>query len=206
MSGTLFIVSSPSGGGKTSLIRALVEHMPNLGTSLSFTTRPKRPDEIDGVHYKFISEAQFLELRNQDEFLEWALVFGHYYGTSKSWIEQHLKQGLDLFLAIDWQGARQLRAAIKHCKSVFILPPSLPTLEARLLARKQDALDVIQQRMEKARDEITHHTEYDYVIINEDFDAATRELAAIVTATRLSVESQMARHREVFSQLLAKRT
>lgn len=204
MSGTLFIVSSPSGGGKTSLIRALIEHMPNLGTSLSFTTRQQRPEEIDGVHYKFISEARFLELRNQGEFLEWALVFGHYYGTSKSWIEQHLKQGLDLFLAIDWQGARQLREAFTQCKSVFILPPSLPTLEARLLARKQDSLEVIQQRMEKAKDEITHYNEYDYVIINEDFDTATRELAAIVTAARLSVEAQQMRQHEVFSQLLAK--
>lgn len=200
MSGTLFIVSSPSGGGKTSLIRALIESMSNLGTSLSFTTRQQRPEEIDGVHYKFISEAKFLELRNQGEFLEWALVFGHYYGTSKSWIEQHLKQGLDLFLAIDWQGARQLRATFKHCKSVFILPPSLPTLEARLLARKQDALDVIQQRMEKAKDEIMHYHEYDYVIINEDFDVATRELAAIVTATRLTVEAQQIRFREMLSQ------
>ena len=203
MSGTLFIVSSPSGGGKTSLIRALIEHMPNLTTSLSFTTRQQRPEEIDGVHYKFISESQFLELRNQEEFLEWALVFGHYYGTSKSWIDQRLKQGLDLFLAIDWQGARQLRATFKQCKSIFILPPSLQTLEARLLARKQDSLEVIKQRMEKAKDEITHYSEYDYVIINEDFEVATRELAAVVTAARLTVEAQQIRHREIIDLLKA---
>ena len=202
MSGTLFIVSSPSGGGKTSLIRALIESMPNLATSLSFTTRPQRPDEIDGVHYQFITEQQFVTLRDQGEFLEWALVFGHYYGTSKSWIDQRLKQGLDLFLAIDWQGARQLRAAFKHCKSIFILPPSLQTLEARLLARKQDSLEVIKQRMEKAKDEITHYCEYNYVIINEDFDVAARELAAIVTAARLTIEAQQVRYREVLSKLL----
>lgn len=203
MSGTLFIVSSPSGGGKTSLIRALIESMPNLGTSLSFTTRPKRPDEIDGVHYQFVSEERFTRLREHGEFLEWAFVFGYYYGTSKTWIEQHLKQGMDLFLAIDWQGARQIRAVFKQCKTVFILPPSLQTLEARLLARKQDSLEVIKQRMEKAKDEITHYDEYDYVIINEDFDVATRELAAVVTATRLTVESQRIRHRDVI-ELLAK--
>lgn len=203
MSGTLFIVSSPSGGGKTSLIRALIESMPNLGTSLSFTTRPKRPDEIDGVHYQFISEEHFVTLREQGEFLEWAFVFGYYYGTSKTWIEQHLQQGMDLFLAIDWQGARQLRAVFAQCKTVFILPPSLQTLEARLLARKQDALEVIKQRMEKAKDEITHYNEYDYVIINEDFDVATRELAAVVTAARLTVEAQQIRHRDII-ELLAK--
>ncbi len=203
MSGTLFIVSSPSGGGKTSLIRALIHSMPNLGTSLSFTTRPKRPDEIDGVHYQFISEERFIALREQGEFLESAFVFGYHYGTSKTWIEQHLKQGMDLFLAIDWQGARQIRAVFKQCKTVFILPPSLPTLEARLLARKQDSLEVIQQRMEKAKDEITHYHEYDYLIINEDFDVATRELAAIVTAARLTVEAQQVRHRGVI-ELLAK--
>ncbi len=202
MSGTLFIVSSPSGGGKTSLIRALIESMPNLATSLSFTTRPQRPDEIDGVHYQFITEQQFVTLRDQGEFLEWALVFGHYYGTSKSWIDQRLKQGLDLFLAIDWQGARQLRSAFKHCKTIFILPPSLQTLEARLLARKQDSLEVIKQRMEKAKDEITHYCEYNYVIINEDFDVAARELAAIVTAARLTIEAQQVRYREVLSKLL----
>lgn len=203
MSGTLFIISSPSGGGKTSLVRALIETMPNLATSLSFTTRPQRPDEIDGVHYQFISEERFVELREQGEFLEWAFVFGYYYGTSKTWIQQHLQKGMDLFLAIDWQGARQIRAVFKRCKAVFILPPSLQTLEARLLARKQDSLEVVQQRMEKARDEMLHYNEYDYVIINEDFDMATRELAAIVTATRLTVEAQKIRHRDII-ELLAK--
>ncbi len=203
MSGTLFIVSSPSGGGKTSLIRSLIESMPKLGASLSFTTRPKRPDEIDGVHYQFISEEQFIALRAQDEFLEWALVFGHYYGTSKSWIDQRLKQGLDLFLAIDWQGARQLRTVFKQCKSVFILPPSLQTLEARLLARKQDSLEEIKQRMEKAKDEMTHYSEYDYVIVNEDFDVAARELTAIVMAARLTVEAQQARYQALFHEFRA---
>lgn len=202
MSGTLFIVSSPSGGGKTSLIRALIESMPNLGTSLSFTTRPQRPDEIDGVHYQFISEERFVALREQGEFLEWAFVFGYYYGTSKTWVQQHLQQGMDLFLAIDWQGARQIRAVFQQCKTIFILPPSLPTLEARLLARKQDSLDVIQRRMEKAKDEIAHYNEYDYVIINEDFEVAARELAAVVTAARLTVEAQQARHRDMLERCL----
>lgn len=201
MSGTLFIISSPSGGGKTSLVRALIETMPNLGTSLSFTTRPKRLDEIDGVHYQFITLEQFDRLREQGEFLEWAQVFGHCYGTSKTWIDQRLKQGMDLFLAIDWQGARQIRAVFKQCKTVFILPPSLPTLEARLLARQQDSLEVIKDRMDKAKDEIAHYHEYDYVIINEDFEVATRELAAVVTAARLTVEAQQVRHKDVFDKL-----
>jgi guanylate kinase len=201
MSGTLFIVSSPSGGGKTSLVRALIETMPNLATSLSCTTRPQRPDEIDGVHYQFISEEKFLNWREKGEFLEWAHVFGHYYATSKTWIEQHLQQGMDIFLAIDWQGARQLRTSFQPCKSVFILPPSLQTLEARLLARKQDSLEVIKQRMEKAKAEMSHYNEYDYVIINEDLDMATRELAAIVTAARLTIEAQQVRHKEVMERL-----
>lgn len=197
MSGTLFIVSSPSGGGKTSLIHAVIQNMPNLAVSLSFTTRPKRPDEIDGVDYQFISQEQFIALREQGEFLEWALVFGHYYGTSKSWITQHLQQGMDVFLAIDWQGARQLRAVFKPCKSIFILPPSLQTLEARLLARKQDAPDVISQRMIKAKEEISHYNEYEYLILNEDFNTAARELAAIVTAQRLTLAAQVIRCRDI---------
>ncbi len=202
MSGTLFIISSPSGGGKTSLVKALIETMPNLATSLSFTTRPRRPEEIDGVHYQFITEQAFAELKQNGEFLETAHVFGHHYGTSKTWVEARLQQGLDLFLAIDWQGARQLRHSCAHSRSIFILPPSLQTLEARLRARKQDAPEVIEERMRKAKEEISHYNEYDYVILNEDFDVATRELAAIVTATRLSMVVQQARYREVLFRLL----
>lgn len=202
MSGTLFIVSSPSGGGKTSLIHAVIQTMPNLAVSLSFTTRPRRPDEVDGVDYRFISEQQFLDLQKQGEFLESALVFGHYYGTSKTWITQHLQQGLDVFLAIDWQGARQIRAIFQPCQSIFILPPSMQTLEARLLARKQDTPDVIAQRMEKAKEEVTHYNEYEYLILNEDFNTAARELAAIVTAERLTLAAQQIHYRDILSQLL----
>lgn len=202
MSGTLFILSSPSGGGKTTLARALIESIPNIAASLSFTTRPQRADEIDGVHYQFISEERFIQLRDSGEFLEWAMVFGHYYGTSRSWVNSRLQQGLDLFLAIDWQGARQLRLSFPSCQTIFILPPSLPTLEARLRARQQDSPFVIQQRMDKAKDEMAHYTEYDYVIINEDFEVASRELMAIVMATRLRVEAQKTRHRELLSKLL----
>lgn len=202
MSGTLFIISSPSGGGKTSLVKALIETMPNLTTSLSCTTRPQRPDEIDGLHYQFISEAAFVELKAQGGFLETAYVFGQWYGTSKAWVETRLQQGLDLFLAIDWQGARQLGATFTQCQSIFILPPSLQTLEARLWARKQDAPEVIQQRMAKAKEEIAHYNEYDYVIVNEDFDTATRELSAIVTATRLRMAAQQLRYRQALSKLL----
>lgn len=202
MSGTLFIISSPSGGGKTSLVHAVIQTMSNVGVSLSYTTRPKRPDEIEGVDYQFVSEQQFMQLRDQGEFLESALVFDYYYGTSKTWIEQRLAQGLDLFLAIDWQGARQIRQLFKQCQSIFILPPSLQTLEERLRARKQDAPNVIQERMQKAKEEMSHYDEYDYVILNEDFNTAARELAAIVTASRLMLAVQKSRHHVVIQALI----
>lgn len=197
MLGTLFIISSPSGGGKTSLIHAVIQTVPNMGISLSYTTRPKRLDEIDGVDYQFISEQEFMRLRDQGEFLESAKVFEHYYASSKTWIERRLKQGLDLFLAIDWQGARQIRHLFKQCQSVFILPPSLQTLEERLRARKQDTPEIIQERMQKAKDEISHYAEYDYVILNQDFNTATHELAAIVTASRLTLVAQERRYQGV---------
>lgn len=203
--GTLFVVSAPSGAGKTSLITALVEEMPNLVISLSYTTRAKRMGELDGVHYNFINDATFDSLLSQNEFIEYAEVFGHRYATSHKWVAQRLEQGFDILLEIDWQGARQISTLFaKNSMSIFILPPSIATLEQRLLARKQDSSDVIKGRMAKAIAEMTHYPEYDYLVINEDFEIARRDLKAIITAERLKSERQSMRQQQMLSQLLAK--
>lgn len=203
--GTLFVVSAPSGAGKTSLITALVEEMPNLVISLSYTTRVKRSGELDGVHYNFIDDAKFDDLLGQGEFIEYAEVFGHRYGTSRKWVTEHLEQGFDILLEIDWQGARQISKVFgENSTSIFILPPSIATLEQRLLARKQDSSEVIKGRMAKAIAEMTHYPEYDYLVINEDFEIARRDLKAIITAERLKSKRQSMRQQQMLSQLLAK--
>ena len=204
MSGTLFIISAPSGGGKTSLITALVEEMPNLVISLSYTTRVARPGEIDGVHYQFVSQETYDALVAQNAFLETAEVFGHDYGTSRDWVKRHLQQGFDVLLEIDWQGAAQIKKqfANESC-SIFILPPSLAALESRLRVRKQDTNEVIQARMEKATAEMVHYSEYDYVVVNEDFHNARRDLKSIVTAERLKCARQQERHQAMLTQLLS---
>lgn len=190
--GTLFVISAPSGAGKTSLISALIEEMPNLIVSVSHTTRAPRPDEIDGVHYHFVTPGMYCQLEKQNIFLERASVFGHHYGTSREWVETHLAKGFDILLEIDWQGARQIKAQYKTSSvSIFILPPSLAILESRLRARKQDSNEVIRYRMEKASAEIAHYPEYDYLVFNEDFDIARRELKAIITAERLRTGRQV---------------
>lgn len=192
--GTLFVVSAPSGGGKTSLIDAVIQKLPHITRSLSHTTRPKRTGEVEGRDYCFVTPENFIQLRNQGEFLESALVFEHYYGTSKAWVNEKLQQGWDVFLAIDWQGARQVRLLFKKCLSIFILPPSLSILEERLYTRQQDAPSVIQERMDQAQAEISHYTEYDYLVFNQEFNVAVDELMTIVAAARLSVPSQQAHY------------
>jgi guanylate kinase len=193
MSGALFIVSSPSGGGKTSLIRALLEAEPELRFSVSYTTRAPRPGEINGREYHFVAPREFQRMLEGGEFLESAIVHGNHYGTSQKWIERELADGRDVLLEIDWQGAQQVRRLIRQAVSIFILPPSPEVLAARLKGRGQDGPEVVQRRLAAARDEISHVSEYDYVIINEDFNRAALDLRSIIRAERLKLARQLAR-------------
>ncbi len=199
--GSIFMVVAPSGAGKSTLVNALLARDPGIELSISYTTREPRPGEASGREYHFAEPAEFLARRARGEFLEWAEVHGHYYGTSRPWIEQRLDSGRDVLLEIDWQGARQVRSALPQSIGIFILPPSIEALEARLKKRGQDSPQVIARRLLAAGAEISHAAEFDYVIINEDFDHALGELGAIVTATRLRYASQLARHRQLFAQL-----
>ncbi|KKO46225.1 guanylate kinase [Arsukibacterium ikkense] len=203
-SGNLFIVSAPSGAGKSSLINALLKTHADMQVSVSHTTRAPRPGEVDGVHYHFISVEQFKKLIADNEFLEWAEVFGNYYGTSRSAIINNLRQGIDVFLDIDWQGARQIRQQAPGTLGIFILPPSMAALEQRLLQRGQDSEQVIAKRMAQAQSEMQHADEYEYLIINDDFNQALSELAHIVLSQRNSLQSQQSRHQTLMQQLLAK--
>jgi guanylate kinase len=191
MLGQLFVISAPSGAGKTSLIKALREHMPDLGLSVSHTTRPMRCGEVDGQHYHFVSVAQFEALIAAGAFVEHARVFDHYYGTSKAAIEQVLAAGQDLILEIDWQGAAQVRTLFPAVRSVFILPPSLDALAERLTARAQDDAQVIKRRLAEARREMQEYPHYDYLIINDEFALALSQLRAIFECERLRTPRQV---------------
>ena len=206
LAGNLFIISAPSGAGKSSLIQALLQRHNDMQVSVSHTTRAPRPGEQDGVHYHFVGVDAFKALIAKDEFFEWAEVFGNYYGTSKSAIRELLRQGIDVFLDIDWQGARQIKALEPSAKGIFILPPSLEELEQRLNKRGQDSSEVIAKRMAQAHSEMSHADEYEYLIINDNFDNALLELERIVLAQRNGYFSQAARQQVLLSQLLAKRT
>ena len=204
--GNLYILSAPSGAGKSSLINALLADLPRneVRLSISHTTRNPRPAEEDGVHYYFTTHAEFEALIEKDHFLEWAEVFGNYYGTSLPMIEKSLEQGVDVFLDIDWQGARQIRQKVSNVKTIFILPPSREELKNRLVGRGQDSEETIAKRMAEAESEISHYNEFDYVIVNDDFQQALAELKAILTAERLKLSSQEIRHKALIEQLLAK--
>ncbi len=203
--GTLYIVSAPSGAGKSSLISAMLEKNPNyaMKVSISHTTRSQRPGEVDGVHYHFVDKSHFEVLLAQGVFLEHAEVFGNYYGTSRVWIEDNLNKGIDVFLDIDWQGARQIREQMPQAKSIFILPPSNGELERRLNTRGQDSNEVIAKRMSEAKSEISHYNEYDYLIINDDFDAALMDFKAIIRAERLKQDKQAIKYNGMLKALLA---
>ncbi len=199
--GNLFMVVAPSGAGKSTLVNALLARDAALELSISFTTRAPRPKETDGREYHFVGVEEFLARRERGEFLESAEVHGHYYATSRAWIEERLHAGRDVLLEIDWQGARQVKGAFAQAVGIFILPPSIDALEARLHQRGQDAPAVITRRLLAAGAEIAHAPEFDYVIVNEDFELALAQLAAIVSATRLRYPTQVARHRTLFAQL-----
>lgn len=183
--GMLFVVSAPSGAGKTSLVKALVECEPDLRLAVSFTTRAPRPGERDGVHYHFVDEQRFLSMEKDGAFLESAQVFGNRYGTAEATVQEELAAGRDLLVEIDWQGARQMRKRFPAAVSVFVLPPSPAALEGRLRGRGQDSEAVIAARMEKARDEMSHYDEYDFLVVNDVFDQALDELTCLVRAERL---------------------
>ena len=201
-SGCLFVLAAPSGGGKTSLVRALLEREPGIRLSVSYTTRPPRPGEQDGVHYHFVDAAKFTELQTSGEFLEHAHVHGNWYATSANWLRQEVQHGHDVLLEIDWQGAQQVRKLIPDAFHIFILPPSLASLKERLEKRGQDAPEVIARRMEAAREEMRHCGEFDYVIMNQDFARAVDDLSVIVRAARLTAQRQQVRHAALIAQLL----
>lgn len=201
--GTLYIFSAPSGAGKTSLVKALTSSLSDISVSVSHTTRPMREGEVDGVHYHFVDKAQFQSLVDQNQFLEHACVFGNDYGTSHAHLQEQLEQGQDIILEIDWQGGAQVRKLVPDSVSVFILPPSRQALEERLTGRGQDSPEVIHQRLQEAHEEMLHFGEYDYLIINDNFNHALQELSIIVQAKRLKVEKQKSTHRLLIDELLA---
>ena len=182
--GTLFIISAPSGAGKTSLVNEILGRMENIQASISHTTRDCRHGEQDGINYHFVDHDLFLNMIDENAFLEHAQVFGNYYGTSEQWVRATLAAGTDVILEIDWQGAEQVRRKFNESKSIFILPPSKKALRERLNGRGQDDADVIAKRIAAATEEMSHYVEADYLVINDDFEVASSELNAIITATR----------------------
>ena len=201
--GNLYIVSAPSGAGKTSLVKALLEAEPRVRVSVSHTTRAMRPGEVDGVNYHFVSREQFTAMLEQDAFLEHAQVFDNFYGTSQHWVEQTLAEGYDLILEIDWQGAQQVRRLMPQAKSIFILPPTQEALRHRLTNRGQDSGEIIERRMRDAVSEMSHYVEFDYLVINDDFGHALEDLKAIFRANQLLQTPQQMRHGGLLSELLA---
>jgi guanylate kinase len=199
--GNLFLVVAPSGAGKSTLVNALLAQDGAISLSISHTTRPPRPGDQNGREYHFVDVEEFKQRRARGEFLESAEVHGNFYATSRLWIEERVQAGGDVLLEIDWQGARQVKAVFPHAVGIFILPPSIEALAQRLRKRGQDSEAVINRRLLAAGSEIAHAPEADYVLINEDFNLALRQMSAIVTATRLRYGSQAARYHDLFAAL-----
>ena len=199
--GNLFVIAAPSGAGKTTLTRALLEREPSIRLSVSYTTRSPRPGERDGVDYHFVTVDRFTALKAAGEFLEFAHVHGNWYATSSTWLKSQVRSGQDVLLEIDWQGAAQVRTLIPTSVHIFILPPSLQALEERLIRRGQDDSSTIARRTEAAREEIRHCEEFNYVIINQDFATAVEDLNAIVRASRLRTSQQRLRHQALLAKL-----
>lgn len=200
MPGNLFVVVAPSGAGKTTLVEALLAREPNIHLSISYTTRAPRPGEQDGREYHFIDRTRFEKMIADGEFLEHANVYGNYYGTSKRWIERELAGDHDVMLEIDWQGAAQVRKLFAHMVGIFILPPSFDELRKRLQARGKDAPDAVERRMASARDEVSHVLEFEYIIVNERFEAAVSDLQSVVHAARVSRAQQAIRLSRLLDQ------
>ncbi|WP_457667093.1 guanylate kinase [Thiolapillus sp.] len=201
--GNLFIVSAPSGAGKTSLLRELLQANPGLVLSVSHTTRAPRPGEQDGVDYHFVSVDEFMALAGEGAFLEQAQVFDNYYGTSQAGVQSQLEEGLDVVLEIDWQGARQVRKIFPAAISIFVIPPSIAALRERLSGRGQDDETVIERRMRDAKNELSHYAEYDYLVVNDRFEDALDDLACIVRSERLRLEKNALRHAAALQEMLA---
>jgi guanylate kinase len=200
--GTLYIISAASGAGKTTLVSAVLQQVSDLEVSVSHTTRAPREGEVDGENYHFVDKEKFEAMVEDSEFFEYATVFGNMYGTSRQHIQEQLQKGKDVILEIDWQGARQIRQLMPDCKSVFIVPPSTAALRERLTSRGQDDEAVIERRMHEAISEMSHYVEFDYLIINDDFDEARDNLAAIIKGNRMLHEHQQQKHADLLAQLL----
>ena len=201
--GTLYVVSAPSGAGKTSLVKAMLKQDSEIVVSVSHTTRDMRPGEADGVDYNFVSMDQFNRMIEDADFLEFAEVFTNKYGTSQRWVEAQLEQGNDVILEIDWQGAQQIRRLMPNCLSIFILPPSREALEQRLTGRGTDSAEVIALRMSEAVSEMSHYPEYDFLVINDDFDTALQALHSIFLSQRMKIDHQKDRSHELLVSLLS---
>lgn len=199
--GNIFLISAPSGAGKSTLVQALLRKDPGLGLSISCTTRPPRNGEVDGEHYYFITQEKFYEMRESQDLLEWAEVYGNFYGTPRSYMEARLAKGEDILLEIDYQGAEQIRNQYPDAVDIFILPPSIEVLKTRLQNRGKDSDEVINKRIAGAKAEISHANKSQYIVLNEFFDDALQQLQSIITASRLRTRKQALRHQSVFSQM-----
>ena len=202
--GTIYVIAAASGTGKTSLVKVLVESLDNIVTSVSYTTRPKRNNERDGENYSFVKEKQFEQMISQHEFLEHAKVFGHYYGTSKEWVEKRLTNGIDVILEIDWQGAEQIKKLLPESISIFILPPSMQELRRRLHTRNSDDAKIIEQRLAAASEEIDHAVEVDYIVVNDKFDVALVDLRSIIRSQHLRKNTQLVNQQQLLAELTRK--
>ena len=201
--GTLFVISAASGAGKTSLVKSVLQHVSDIEVSVSHTTRAPREGEVDGVDYHFVDKETFQAMVNGSEFIESATVFGNMYGTSRQHIQEQLLKGKDVILEIDWQGARQIRQLMNDCRTIYVVPPSVAALRERLTSRGQDDESVINQRMQEAISEMSHYVEFDYLIINDDFDEARDNLAAIIKGNRMLHEHQQQKHADLLTKLLS---
>ncbi len=202
--GTLYVIAAPSGGGKTRLVRALLERDPAIKVSVSCTTRPPRPNDKEGEDYFFKTEGVFQAMVDNNAFLEYAQVFGHRYGTSHEWVVEQLERGIDIILEIDWQGARQVKQIFPQVITVFIVPPSLAILQQRLKGRNEDSADVIAQRMSEAQSEMVHYYEFDYLLVNDDFEVLVQEAEHIIQAQRLKTAQQDRKLSSLLEELLEK--
>ncbi|RDI41503.1 guanylate kinase [Aquicella lusitana] len=200
-SGNLYVVAAPSGAGKTTLVKALVDSLPKITVSVSHTTRPQRPNEMHGVNYYFTDKAEFERMIQEDAFLEYATIFDHYYGTSKQWVQETLASGVDVVLEIDWQGHQQIKRLFPDAIGIFILPPSLEDLKDRLIKRNQDHPDIIKKRLADAKETVSHLQEFEYIVVNDDFVSALHDLKTIIEAGRLLQKRQQAKFAKLIKNL-----